>query len=62
LPEHWVFAGTHTPVQTPPTHAEATQGVPLPHWPAAVHVSTPLPEQRAAFGAQTPEQTPLTQA
>jgi hypothetical protein len=62
LPEHRVDDGTHTPVQPPDTHAEATHAEPEPHAPLAVQVWTLLPEHCVAPGAHTPVQLPLTHA
>lgn len=54
--------GTHTPVQAPPTHAEAAQGDAVPQVPLTEHVWTPLFEHWVAPGAQEPVQVPPTHA
>ena len=68
LPEHWVDPGTQTPEQAPLTHADETHAVAEPHWPFALHVCTPLFEQRfapalvdRAHPAEVPGEVPLVE-
>ena len=62
LPEHCFAPGTHTPVQAPLTHAEATHVVAVPQAPLFEQVCTPLLEHEVAPGAHTPVHAPPTQA
>lgn len=54
--------GTHTPWQTPETHAELVHATGEPHVPVELHVSTPFPEHLVAAGVHDPVQLPLTHA
>jgi hypothetical protein len=62
LPEHRTAPGTHTPVQTPETHAELVQADAVPHCPVDEQVCTPLLEHCVELGMHTPVQAPLAQA
>ncbi len=62
LPEHWVAAGTQTPVHLPLTHAELLQATAVPQVPLELQVCTPLPEHRVVPGVHEPVHDPFTQA
>jgi hypothetical protein len=59
---HSTVPGVHMPWHVPETHAWLTQGAAVPHCPAALHVSTPLPEHCVEPGVQTPTHIPATHA
>ena len=60
-PLHWVAPGAQEPAHDPFTQAWLLQATGLPHWPARLHVSTPLPEHCVAPGTHEPEQAPAVQ-
>jgi hypothetical protein len=50
LPLHRAWPGAHEPVQTPPVQVWLVHAAGLPHDPASLQVSTPLPEHVVAGG------------
>ena len=52
LLEHCVSPGPHDPVQAPPTQVKWVHARGLPHDPASLQVSTPLPEHVVVVGEQ----------